>query len=78
MRFTDSAIENIDKAKAELIKGRGRRGQGIRIENDIFGKACVYRDEHYLFEVSEMWAVVKELNEMIEIIKDTVGIYEEV
>lgn len=77
MRFTDTAIENIDKAKAELIKGRGRRGKGIRIENN-FGEARVYMDEHYLFEVSEMWAVVKELNEMIEIIKDTVGIYEEV
>lgn len=78
MRFTDEALEKIETAKFEYLKNNSRHGEGINIRNDIFGEAIVYRNDTYLFKVSEMWAVVKELNAMVEIVKDTVGIYEEV
>lgn len=77
MRFTDTAIDNIESAKWVWVAEHGKRGVGIKILNDCFGEACVYHNDHYLFKVSEMWAVVKELNAMVDIVKDTVGIYEE-
>lgn len=79
LTLTDKAIENIETAKSEWLKSKSsHRGEGINIRNDIFREAVVYRNDTYLFKVSEMWAVVNELNAMVEIIKDTIGVYEEV
>lgn len=79
MRFTNEAIERIDKAKVEWQKNNSIRfAEGINIRNDIFGTACVYKNDNYLFEVSDMWKVINELNAMADIVKDAVGIYEEV
>ena len=78
IKFTNEALERIDKAKSDWLKNSGTRaGEGVHIDNDCFGVAGVYLNDHYLFKVSEMWAVVNELNAMVDIIRDTVGIYED-
>lgn len=78
MRLTDKAIKDIEMAKHDWLKNSARHGEGINIRNDIFGDAVVYRNDTYLFKFEEMWAVVSELNAMVDIVKETVGIYEEV
>lgn len=79
MRFTDEAVTAIDEAKSRWLKEHAHnRGLGIHIINDIFGEACVYMNDHYVCKVTEMWKFANEMDALIGIVKDVVGVFEEV
>ena len=77
MRLTKDALEKVSNAKFEWLKAHGqRRGHGVRLDESMF-RTGVYINEHYICDFEELWDVASELNLMVEIVKDTLGIYKD-
>lgn len=76
IRLTDTALEKIEQEKFKRLKATGHHGMGVRIDSDVFG-AKVYINDHYVCDFTEMGKFVEELQMMVDIVKDVIGIYED-
>jgi hypothetical protein len=76
IRLTDTALDRIEQEKSKRLKQMSRHGMGIHIGSDVFG-AKVYINDHYICDFTEMGKVAEELQLMVDIVKDAIGIYED-
>lgn len=74
IRLTDEIIEKIDKTKTARLKGCGRHGIGVNVQNSM-GHARVYINENYVCEFEDFFRVAKEFQLMADVLKDVTGIY---